>query len=164
MALCNLTGVSKEIVNKSRLNSLWPVFASRQEAIAASRRMRSNGRVDSPADSTVSDDCACDSSSRLQVRSSGHRTVVGFAGGDLPPDYVLSRYLAELTNLIDRQECREFVFDMAGVSSVPSGFLGAITSILNRGVQISVSNLSTEIREVLALTNLDRRVRYEPVD
>jgi anti-anti-sigma regulatory factor len=67
-------------------------------------------------------------------------------------------------NHIERQQCRQFVFDMSGVSSVPSGFLGVITSILNRGVQISVSNSSTEIREVLALTNLDRRVRFEHVD
>ncbi len=40
MCLCNLTEVSKEILNKSRLNSLWPVFSSRQEAIDSSRRAR----------------------------------------------------------------------------------------------------------------------------
>lgn len=164
MALCNLSDVSKEIVNKSRLNSLWPIYSSRQEAIEASRRTRPARPIDSPDDSTITEYLPIGSPSRFQIRSSGNRTVLGFAGGELPSEYVLSRYLTELMNLIAQRNCREFVFDMSGVSSVPSGFLGAITSILNRGVQISVSNSTPEIREVLALTNLDRRVRYEQVD
>jgi anti-sigma B factor antagonist len=161
MALCSLSDVSKEILNKSRLNSLWPVFSSRQEAIDAVRNARSARPADSTDDSTITEYLPSGSSSRFQIRSSGERTVVGFAGGELPSEYVLSRYLTELTNLVAQRKCREFVFDMAGVSSVPSGFLGAITSILNKGVKISVANPSTEIREVLALTNLDQRVHYE---
>ncbi len=163
MALCNLSEVSKEILNKSRLNSLWPVFESRQAALDAVRRAPSNAGSQA-SDSTITVNREDNAASRIQVRSSGERTVVGFSGGELPRDYILSRDLAEIVNLIERQHCREFVFDMAGVPSVPSGFLGVITSILNRGVQISVSNSSTEIREVLALTNLDQRVRYEQVD
>ncbi len=82
----------------------------------------------------------------------------------MPPDYAMSRELSQLTKMIDQQSCREFVFDMAGVSSVPTGFLGVVTSLLNRGGRISVSNSSSELREILAITNLDRRVRYEPVE
>jgi anti-sigma B factor antagonist len=171
MALCNLTDVSKEILNKSRLNSLWPVFATREAAINASRRPPANESVAASSTSTISynrmgdlPSCAKDPCCRLEIRPSGNRTVIGFVGGDLPSDYVLSRELGQLTSLIDRQLSREFVFDMAGVSSVPGGFLGVLTSLLNRGGQISVSNSSNELREILALTKLDRRVKYEPND
>jgi anti-sigma B factor antagonist len=171
MSLCNLTDVSKEILNKSRLNSLWPVFSSRQEALDASQRARENEPIAASEASTLTHDREGESLSRasaaprrLRLQPSGDRTVVGFVGGDVPPDYALCRELSRLTNLIDQKECREFVFDMAGVSSVPSGFLGVLTSLLNRGGQISVSNSSSELREILAITNLDRRVRYEPVE
>ena len=171
MSLCNLSDVSKEIVNKSRLNSLWPVFASLQDALEASRRAKENEPITACEASTLSHDREGqmprrenDGPSRLRLQPSGDRTVVGFVGGDLPPDYALSRELSQLTNLIDQRACREFVFDMAGVSSVPSGFLGVLTSLLNRGGRISVSNSSRELREILALTNLDRRVQYDAVD
>jgi anti-anti-sigma factor len=171
MCLCNLTEVSKEILNKSRLNSLWPVFSSRQEAIDSSRRARENEPIAASEKSTLSYGCAgeapsraSNAPSRLRLQPSGDRTIVGFVGGDVPPDYAMSRELSQLTKMIDQQSCREFVFDMAGVSSVPTGFLGVVTSLLNRGGRISVSNSSSELREILAITNLDQRVRYEPVE
>jgi anti-anti-sigma factor len=37
MALCNLHGVAQEILRKCRLDSLWPVYPSRQSAIDAFR-------------------------------------------------------------------------------------------------------------------------------
>ena len=37
MALCNLRDVSEEIIRKCRLDSLWPVYPSRESAIEALR-------------------------------------------------------------------------------------------------------------------------------
>lgn len=37
MALCNLRDVSEEIIRKCRLDSLWPVYASRESALEALR-------------------------------------------------------------------------------------------------------------------------------
>jgi len=168
MALCNLSEVSKEILTRSKLNSLWPIYSSRHDAIQglqhATQRAQARPKFDPSADSRVVHKSADPTPSRLRIHSTGHRTVVGFAGGDLPPEHVLSRYLAQITGLIDQHACREFAFDMAGVSTVPSGFLAVVTSILNKGVEVAIINSSTEIREVLALTNFDRRVRVDESD
>jgi anti-sigma B factor antagonist len=164
MALCNVSQIAQEILTKSKLNSLWPIYSTRQDALGARQRARPPGKIDSSADSKLFHEVRDDRASRLQVRETGRRTVVGFAGGDLPPEHVLSRYMEQITHLIVEHDCREFAFDMAGVSTVPSGFLGVLTTILNKGVQVSVMNSSTEIREILALTNFDRRVQFEPFE
>ena len=161
MALCNLSEVATEILAKSKLNSLWPIYASRQAAIEALTRAPTPSQVDASRDSRLFREFRDDASSRLQVQESGRRTVVGFGGSELPPDYILSRYLPQIISLIDEHDCQEFAFDLAGVSAVPSGFLGVVASILNKGVRVSVRNSSSEIREVLALTNLDRCVQFE---
>jgi anti-sigma B factor antagonist len=161
MVLCNVSGVANEILSQSKLNSLWPIYESRQAAIAAKAPPQNPRAAMASRDSKIERDQRDDPSNRLEVRETGRRTVVGFSGGDLPPEYVLSRYLEQITRLIDDQKCEEFAFDMAGVSIVPSGFLGVVASILQKGVHVSVRNPSTEIREVLALTNFDSRVHVE---
>jgi anti-anti-sigma factor len=35
MALCHVSDVAQEILAKSKLNSLWPIYSSRQDAIDA---------------------------------------------------------------------------------------------------------------------------------
>jgi hypothetical protein len=54
-----------------------------------------------------------------------------------------------------------FVFDMAGVSTVPSGFLGVLATILKKGVEVSITNSSRELCEILALANYDERIQIE---
>jgi anti-anti-sigma factor len=161
MALCSLSEISFEILAKTKLASLWPIYASRQDALDAQERTRPPRKVDSSADSKLFHELRADLPSCLKVQEIGRRTVVGFTGGDLPPEQVLGRYLDEITTLIDAHDCREFAFDLAGVSTVPTGFLGVVVSVLKKGVQVSVVNPSAEIREVLALSNLDRRVQVE---
>jgi anti-sigma B factor antagonist len=69
---------------------------------------------------------------------------------------VVSQYLDQITALIRENGCSELSFDMKGMRSVPSGFLGLIASIRKQGVQVSLQNASSEVREVLVLTNLER--------
>jgi anti-sigma B factor antagonist len=38
MALCHVSDVAQEILAKSKLNSLWPIYSSRQDAIDAKTR------------------------------------------------------------------------------------------------------------------------------
>jgi anti-sigma B factor antagonist len=161
MALCSLSETSLEILTRTKLASLWPIYASRQDALDARRRARPPGKIDPSADSRLFHKLRDDLPSCLQVQETGRRTVVGFTGGDLPPEHVLSRYLDQITTLIDEHDCREFAFDLAGVATVPTGFLGVVATILKKGVRVSVVNSSAEIREVLALSNLDRRVQVE---
>jgi anti-sigma B factor antagonist len=162
MVLCNLSPGGQEILQKSKLNMLWPVYPSREQAVAG-LRAAANGpgavartAANNPAPAWT------DLSSRLQVLETGSVVVVGFGGRDLPPEHALGRYLGELGELIDSTGCRELAFEMQGINMIPSGFLGVIASVAKRGVSVSVRHPSTDVREVLELTHFDRIIKIDP--
>jgi anti-sigma B factor antagonist len=161
MALCNVSPVGQEILRKAKLNVLWPVFPSREEAVQA---LRTAGDPASPrvSEPRTPAQPISDLSSRLQVLQTDPVLVIGFGGRDLPPEHVLGRYLNEIGDLIDRTGCQELAFEMEGVAMVPSGFLGVIASITKRGVAVSIRNPSVDVREVLELTHFDQIVKIEP--
>jgi anti-sigma B factor antagonist len=162
MALCNLSPAGQEILQKSKLNMLWPVYPTREQAVNGLRAAASApaqlgaGAAKSPAPTWT------DMSSRLQVLETGPVVVIGFGGRDLPPEHALGRYLGELGELIDSTGCRELAFEMQGINMIPSGFLGVIASVAKRGVAISVRHPSTDVREVLELTHFDRIIKIDP--
>lgn len=102
-------------------------------------------------------------SHRLQVIQTGFRTVVGFKGGDLPPEHFVGQYLAELQELIEDHGCRDLRFDLSGLSMVPSGFLGILKTLGNRGVHTSVCHASATVREVFELANFAHCLRSQHV-
>jgi anti-sigma B factor antagonist len=161
MALCNVSPFGLEILRKAKLNMLWPVFPSREQAVAAVR----TGGQSAPAarrEAKTSAPPVTDLTSRLQVLQTEPVLVIGFGGGDLPPEHVLGRYLGEIGELIDRTGCRELAFEMEGVVMVPSGFLGVIASITKRGVAVAVRHPSADVRDVLELTHFDQIVKLDP--
>jgi hypothetical protein len=159
-----VTPLGQEILRKAKLNVLWPVFPSRDQAIEALRTASSAGDSASrrTSASRASAPPMIDLSSRLQVLATEPVLVIGFGGRDLPPEHVLGRYLNEIGELIERTGCRELAFDMQGVLMVPSGFLGVIASITKRGVAVSIRHPSTDVREVLELTHFDQIVKIDP--
>ncbi len=163
MALCNVSPLGQEILRKAKLNVLWPVFPSRDQAIEALRIVSSTSESARRASASKSPAPGmADLSSRLQVLATEPVLVIGFGGRDLPPEHVLGRYLNEIGELIERTGCRELAFDMQGVLMVPSGFLGVIASITKRGVAVSIRNPSVDVREVLELTHFDQIVKIDP--
>jgi anti-anti-sigma regulatory factor len=170
MVLCNLSDIGRQVLERSKLFSLWSIYASRDQAVASfpaanapraaivSDTARLRELEEKARDEKATDEKAPD---RLQIIETGLRTVLGFGTADLPPEHALGRYLTALTKLIEREGCVELVFDLGGVSAVPSGFLGVMASILKQGVAVSVKHASQEVREVLALTNFDRLVKVE---
>lgn len=163
MFLCSLSDIAQDIFDKSRLGSLWPVYASRHDALQASH-YEDLRCVNSNADSQLFLSHVDDAPSRLHVMQTGPHTVIGFSGGNLPPEHVVSRYLDEIKRLIEEHNCQELTVDMQGISHVPSGFLGVVTEILKTGVVLSLQNPSVEIREVFEICNLDRSVRICDVE
>jgi anti-sigma B factor antagonist len=159
MILYNLTEVGRQVLQQRKLATLWPIYATRElaiESLGLGTKSKESAAIN---DSRILKSVEETTDSRLHVLETGPRTVVGFGGADLPSEHALGRYLHEISALIATSGCHEFVFDLAGVSSVPSGFLGVMASMLKKGVQISVQHPSREVREVLALTNFDRIVR-----
>ncbi len=159
MALCNLSAIGRQVLERSKLSSLWPIYTSSDEAIAT---LRSPAAAKSPAvesDTQQLGGFESERRGRLEVIERGPRTVIGFGGTDLPPEHALGRYLTEINELIESTGCCELSFDLAGVTTIPSGFLGVLASVLKKGVAVCVQHPSAEVREVLALTNFDRLIK-----
>jgi anti-sigma B factor antagonist len=169
MVLCNLSETAVQVLERSKLNSLWPIYASRQLAVGSLRSVDEEPLRpgDVTSGSIVDNDTSrlghlyAPVNSRLEVIELGPRTVVGFGGDDLPPEHALGRYLSEIYELIASSGCKELTFDLAGVTLIPSGFLGVMASVMKKGVAVSVKNPSREVREVLALTNFDQLVKIQ---
>jgi anti-anti-sigma factor len=95
-------------------------------------------------------------SSVLRVYDTGARTIVGFGGGVTFDDSELLECRDELTQLVTQHDCETLEVDLSGVRYVPSPILGALTSVYKRGVHVHLFNPSTEVRELLRITRLDR--------
>lgn len=102
---------------------------------------------------------AVDRENRLRVLQTGFRTVVGFAGGDLPPEHALGRYLNQIQKLIKDHGCRDFRFDLSGMSSIPSGLLGVLTTLANRGLHASICHAEPSLHDVFELANFGHCLR-----
>jgi len=161
MALCNLSEVGQEILRKAKLNVLWPVFATREQAMQAMRTAASTATAAERREAKILAQPAADQTHRLEVLQTEPTLVIGFGGRDLPPDHVLGRYLGEIGELLDRTGSHELAFDMEDVLIIPSGCLGVLASITRRGVAVTVRHPSTDVREVLELTHFDQIVKIE---
>jgi anti-anti-sigma factor len=97
-------------------------------------------------------------SSILEVHEAGKRIVVGFGNRAVPDDHCLAVYREQIKQLIAEHAATEVVFDLKAFKTIQSGTLGLIASTVNQGVKVRVLNASSEIREVIELTNLDKIV------
>jgi anti-anti-sigma factor len=159
MVLCNVSAVGRQVLARSRLSSLWPIYGSRDVAFESLRSAEAPRDALPDSDTQLFGRFEKKIRGRLQVLERGPRTVIGFGEGDLPPEHALGPYLTEIYELIASSGCHELTFDLSGVSAVPSGFLGVLASVLKKDVAVSVANPSREVREVLAVTNFDRLVK-----
>ncbi len=95
---------------------------------------------------------------RIQILKDGLHAVVRYqcgnaAGADRgePIDQVI--------RLIEEGCCREFLFDMTAITTLPPGFLGLVASLLKRGLSVALENPSAEVCELLMLTEFGRLIR-----
>ena len=157
MVLCNVPESDQEILSGAEFDPPWPAYPSREHAIEALRPSHAAEALEE--DDTRIPQLFEEPLRRIDFLEVGPQILVTFGGSNLPPEHALGRYLGEIHALIDRGDCREFSFDMTGVTIVPSGFLGLMASIRKKGVKISLRNPSPEVREVLALTSYDEFVK-----
>ena len=92
----------------------------------------------------------------LKVYQTGELTVVGFGGQDVPDEVCIANYRDQLFKLIEEHKCQVLAFDLTGVTLVPSGMLGLLTSLRNKVERIELYNPSVDVREVLHMTRLDQ--------
>ena len=92
----------------------------------------------------------------LKIYQTGELTVVGFGGQDVPDEVCIAAYRDQLFALIKEHNCKVLAFDLTGVTLVPSGMLGVLTSLRNKVDRLELYNPSEDVREVLRMTRLEK--------
>lgn len=103
----------------------------------------------------------------LKVYSVGPVTVLGFAGRDVPSEFNVAHYRAAITDLLKANKSSTVAFDVTGVRLVPSGMLGllvSLTRIPDLPLVVQIFNPSADVREVLAITKLNRMIEIHEVN
>jgi len=96
------------------------------------------------------------SSNILRVYETGPLTVVGFGGAEVLDTVDLGECRDEILDLLTLHDCKVLAFDLTGVRFVPSGMLGLLASLKRMGIEVHLYNPSSDVREVLEITRLDR--------
>jgi anti-anti-sigma factor len=92
----------------------------------------------------------------LRVYETGAVIVLGFGGGEIPDRIDLGTYRAEITSLLQQNQCEMLGLDLTGVKYIPSGMLGMLVSLRQQGITVQLYNPSADVREVLQITGLER--------
>ena len=91
----------------------------------------------------------------LKIYQTGELTVIGFGGQDVPDEVCIAAYREQLFQLVKEHNCKVLAFDLTGVTLVPSGMLGVLTSLRSKVQKIELYNPSVDVREVLHMTRLE---------
>jgi anti-sigma B factor antagonist len=91
----------------------------------------------------------------LKIYQTGELTVVGFGGQDVPDEVCIAAYRDQLLKLIEEHQCKVMAFDLTGVTLIPSGMLGVLTSLRSKVQRLELYNPSVDVREVLHMTRLE---------
>jgi anti-anti-sigma regulatory factor len=94
--------------------------------------------------------------SALEVYETGRYTRVGFGGREVLTALELADLREDLALLISEHGCRTLAIDFTGVKLLASGLLGLLADLRAMGLTVQVLNAGSEIREVFAVTCLDR--------
>ncbi len=103
----------------------------------------------------------------LKVYSVGPVTVLGFAGQDVPSEFNVAHYRVAISELLKLNTSNVVAFDLTGVRLVPTGMLGllvSLTRIPDLPLTVQLFNPSKDVRQVLAITKLDRMIEIHEVE
>ncbi|QDT34914.1 STAS domain-containing protein [Thalassoglobus polymorphus] len=100
----------------------------------------------------------------LEVYQVGPTTIVGFGGRDVLDNVNVAVCRKEILELIENVECETLAFDLTGVTLLPSGLLGLLTSITQQAVNVQLYNPSDDIQEVLETTRLNTLMEVKMVE
>lgn len=84
----------------------------------------------------------------------GSRVIVGFNSKDVPDEVCVAGYRDQLLKVVQESACKVLTFDLTGIKILPSGMLGLLVTLRNRGQAVELLNPSVDIQEVLRVTRL----------
>lgn len=100
----------------------------------------------------------------LEVYQIGPTTIVGFGGKDVLDTVNVAACREEIIKLIEQAQCGILAFDLTGVTLLPSGLLGLLTSITKQDVDVHLYNPSDDIKDVLETTKLNTIMEIHEVE
>ena len=100
----------------------------------------------------------------LEVYQVGPTTIVGFGGRDVLDTVNVAVCRDEILALIEKVKCEILAFDLTGVTLLPSGLLGLLTSITKTNVDVHIYNPSVDIQDVLETTKLNTLMEVHQVE
>lgn len=100
----------------------------------------------------------------LEVYQVGPTTIVGFGGRDVLDTVNIAVCRDEIIALIQKVKCDVLAFDLTGVTLLPSGLLGLLTSITRMDVDVHLYNPSEDIQDVLETTKLNTLMEVHHVE
>ena len=100
----------------------------------------------------------------LQVYQAGELTVVGFGNKDVPSEICIAEYRDSLIKLLAEHRCRVLAVDATGVSMMPSGVLGLLSTLRKKVDRLEIYNPSRDVLATLRLTRLDTLMEIHEVE
>lgn len=92
----------------------------------------------------------------LKVFTKGELTIVTFEDkGFLERESFIGVAGDHLDGIIESHDTKILIFDLAGITGLPSDMLGVLVGLERRGIAIRLFNITNEVRLILETTNLD---------
>ena len=93
----------------------------------------------------------------LRVFINGELTIVTFEDkGFLERQSFIGKAGDHLDKIIEARNTKTLIFDLAGITGLPSDMLGVLVGLQRRNIEIRLFNVTTEVRVILETTNLER--------
>ena len=100
----------------------------------------------------------------LEIYQAGELTVLGFGGREILDQLNFAESYDDMMRLVRDYHCSTLALDLTGVRLIPSGLLGILMSVYQQKVDVLLFNASEDIREVIAITKLDRYLQLHDVE
>jgi hypothetical protein len=92
----------------------------------------------------------------LRVFTKGELTIVTFEDkGFLERQSFIGVAGDHLDKIIEARDTTVLIFDLAGITALPSDMLGVLVGLQRRGIEIRLFNITKEVRVILGTMNLD---------
>ena len=92
----------------------------------------------------------------LKVFTKGELSIVTFSDkGFLGRQSFIGDAGAHLDEIVEQRKTKVLVFDLAGITGLPSDMLGVLVGLQHRGIEIRLFNITDEVRMILETTRLD---------
>lgn len=92
----------------------------------------------------------------LRITRDGPSLIIGFNQIDVPDEIYIAGYRQQVFRLLDEYpDCKLLTFDVTGIKLLPSGMLGLLASVKQRGRDVEILNPSPDVRAALRVTKLD---------